>query len=424
MIRDRYSSGLAWLGDLPSQWQLKPLGTVFRERRTTVSDREFPPLSVTMGGIVPQMANVALSDNNDQRKLVCSGDFVINSRSDRKGSGGISWVDGSVSVISIVLIPLGIEPRFAHHLLRSAAFQEEFYRWGSGIVADLWSTRYSAMRRIVLPIPPTDEQVAIADFLDRETAKIDALIEKQRALLGALALRRSVLTKTVILGNDGRSGVAFEWYGGPPRHWVIDKLGRHVRVVNGSTPNRENSSYWMDGAFPWLNSSVVNQDRVAAAEQFVTSVALRECHLPVVGPGAVLVGITGQGRTRGMAAQLDMTATINQHVAALIPDPRHWRSRYLTLLMRAAYEELRFISEEAGSTKGAITCADLVAFRVPRPPLAEQDELAAQLDEALIVLDRLESKVVQFIELALERRAALITAAVTGRLDVTTRRVA
>ena len=116
----------------PPTWKRYRLGQLFDERKTKVSDADFPPLSVTMRGIVPQLETGAKSDDGDNRKLVLAGDYVINSRSDRKGSGGISELDGSVSLISIVLEPKGVHSRFAHHLLRSQAFQEEFYRWGTG----------------------------------------------------------------------------------------------------------------------------------------------------------------------------------------------------------------------------------------------------------------------------------------------------
>jgi type I restriction enzyme S subunit len=132
----------------PDDWPIKRLGELFRERKEKVSDKEFAALSVTKSGIVPQLETAAKTDDGNNRKGVRAGDFVINSRSDRKGSGGLSELDGSVSLINIVLEPLRILPRFAHHLLRSPAFQEEFYRWGRGIVADLWTTRFTEMKNI------------------------------------------------------------------------------------------------------------------------------------------------------------------------------------------------------------------------------------------------------------------------------------
>ncbi|RWG08630.1 MAG: restriction endonuclease subunit S, partial [Mesorhizobium sp.] len=167
----------------PSGWTLHRLGQLFHERKEKVSDKDYAPLSVTMNGIVPQLGSAAKTDDGDNRKLVRKGDYVINSRSDRKGSGGISQYDGSVSLISIVLEPRGIYPGFAHHLLRSHAFQEEFYRWGHGIVADLWTTRFADIKNIRVFLPDLNAQRQIASFLDRETARIDDLIAKKQHLL-------------------------------------------------------------------------------------------------------------------------------------------------------------------------------------------------------------------------------------------------
>lgn len=103
-------SGVGWLGEIPSDWKLGRISAFFSERRQKVSDKDYPPLSVTKLGVFPQWENVAKSNDGDNRKLVKKGDFVINSRSDRKGSSGIAKQDGSVSLINIVLKPVDIEP--------------------------------------------------------------------------------------------------------------------------------------------------------------------------------------------------------------------------------------------------------------------------------------------------------------------------
>jgi type I restriction enzyme S subunit len=199
---------------------------------------------------------------------------------------------------------------------------------------------------------------------------------------------------------------------------VTDKLGRSAHIGNGSTPRRESMTYWDGGDIPWLNSSMVNESRVTRAEQFVTPVALRECHLPVVAPGSVLVGLTGQGKTRGMATILDIAATMNQHVAYVTPDRNTWLPEYLLWSLRGAYEGLRRLSEENGSTKGGLTCEALKQFRLAIPPLDEQRRIAAYLDEQATKIDLLVVETERFVELSKERRAALITAAVTGQIDV------
>ena len=193
-------------------------------------------------------------------------------------------------------------------------------------------------------------------------------------------------------------------------------MRRHAKITNGSTPRREREDYW-GGDFPWLNSSVVNQDTVTVADQFVTQIALTECHLPKVPVGSVLIGLTGQGKTRGKATEVRLHATINQHVAAIIPDNTYWDSRFLTLLLRTAYDELRRISDANGATKGALTCEALAAFRVPMPPTPVQRSLAAQADAATAHTDALVAAAMDVSHLLRERRDALITAAVTGRIN-------
>ena len=121
-------SGVEWLGEIPEHWEITRLGTRFEHRKTKVSDKDYLPLSVTKKGIMPQLETAAKTNDGDNRKLVKEGDFVINSRSDRKGSSGISDRDGSVSLINIVLQPIGIHPLYCHFLLKSYAFVEEFYR--------------------------------------------------------------------------------------------------------------------------------------------------------------------------------------------------------------------------------------------------------------------------------------------------------
>ena len=176
-------TGLPWLPQIPEHWETVKIREIFVERNQKVSDKDYQPLSVSKGGVVPQIASVAKTDNGDNRKLVKTGDFVINGRSDRKGSSGISEHEGSVSLINLVLQPRSARNRrFLHYLLKSLPFVEEFYRNGRGIVADLWTTRYSEMKTISLPIPPPAEQEQIVRYLDSMTAKINKLIRAKKQI--------------------------------------------------------------------------------------------------------------------------------------------------------------------------------------------------------------------------------------------------
>ena len=151
-------------------------------------------------------------------------------------------------------------------------------------------------------IPSFHEQAKIASTLDRETRRIDSLISKKTRFIELLKEKRQALiTHAVTKGLDPKVRMkpsVVEWIGEVPEHWSFQPIKFLASIGNGSTPTKDNTTYWGNGHFPWLTSSCVNQDVVICADQFVTDAALRECHLPVITPPAVLVGITGQGRTR------------------------------------------------------------------------------------------------------------------------------
>ena len=159
------ATNIPWLPEIPEHWEMTKVSSHFKQRNEKVSDKDYPALSVSKQGVTPQLANVALSNaEGSSRKLVKVGDYAVNSRSDRKGSCGVSKYEGSVSLITIVLEPFNIDGDYVHYLFRSNPWIEEFYRNGRGIVADLWTTNYQMMKSMYMPIPPRSEQHAIVSF--------------------------------------------------------------------------------------------------------------------------------------------------------------------------------------------------------------------------------------------------------------------
>lgn len=192
-------SGIEWIGEIPQTWGIGRIGSYYSLRNTKVSDREYEPLSVTKQGVLPQLENVAKTDDNDNRKLVREGDFVINSRSDRRNSCGISNYIGSVSLINTVLCPRAeMNGQYYNWLFHTEGFADEFYRWGHGIVNDLWTTNWREMKKISIPVPPLTEQERVAEFLDAKCAEVDALIaEKQNQLATLEEYKKSVIFEYV-----------------------------------------------------------------------------------------------------------------------------------------------------------------------------------------------------------------------------------
>ena len=253
MAREMKDTGLQWLGKIPKNWNLVRIGTQYTERRTKVSDTEYPPLSVTMKGILPQLSTAAKTDAHDDRKLVCVGDFAINSRSDRRGSCGISPYDGSVSLINTILTPREkMNPRYYDWLFHSTMFSDEYYSWGHGIVDDLWTTGWQDMKKIMIPEPPLDEQCFIAAFLDRKCAEIDSVIaDTQRTIEEYKKLKQTIITEAVTKGIRGKRAMkdsGIEWIGEIPVEWNTVGLKFLCRMQSGKNITSEMIAD--EGAYP------------------------------------------------------------------------------------------------------------------------------------------------------------------------------
>lgn len=275
-----------------------------------------------------------------------------------------------------------------------------------------------------IPLPPLETQQKIATYLDAETTRIDDLIAEKEHMLTLLKEKRAaVISQAVTQGLNPSAPMknsGIEWIGMIPEHWDSPCIKHTSSIGNGSTPRVDNAEYWSnkDHGFPWLNSSTVNDRRVQKSSRFVTDQALKECHLPIINPPAVLVGITGQGRTRGKATLLNFKATINQHVAFLKPNEKKINPEFLQYIITKAYSFLRSESDGAGSTKGAITCEQLSNIKIALPPLDEQNQIVIKIKEQTDHNETIEKDLKNSIDLLNERRSALITAAVTGQIAI------
>lgn len=251
-------SGVEWIGEIPEEWKVEKISQLFQQRNVKVSDFDYPPLSVTKNGIVPQLESAAKSDDHTNRKLVKKNDFVINSRSDRKMSSGVSNLDGSVSLINLVMSynHEKLNSRFVNYMMKNYGFAEEFYRWGTGIVADLWSTNWERGKNIQLPVPKVVEQQKIADFLDSKIALIDQIIaDTKRSIEELKAYKQSLITETVTKGLDPNipmkdSGV--EWIGEIPESWKLKRVRYFLKEISEKNhPNEQVLSLYRDyGVIP------------------------------------------------------------------------------------------------------------------------------------------------------------------------------
>lgn len=367
---------LDWKEDLPENWQAKPLRTVARYVVSNVD-------KVTREGEIPvRLCNYAdvyhrefitlgldfmhatASEAEIDRFGVRVDDVLITKDSESWDDIGIPALvrqtsDDLVCGYHLALIRAlrdKITGAFLFRCLQAKPVRVQLELASNGVTR--FGIPKSEIGMLRLPVPPLAQQRAITNYLDRETARLDALIGAKERVLTLLADKRQALISCAVTrGLDPSvplrdSGIP--WLGEIPAHWEVWKLGHSASVGNGSTPSRSNATYWTDGTIPWLNSSVVNRHEATEADQFVTEIALRECHLPLVRGGSVLVAITGQGKTRGRAVVLSFDATINQHLAYVSPNLSRLDPWFLRWIFLSAYAFLRSISDDAGGTKGAL----------------------------------------------------------------------
>lgn len=424
-------SGVPWLGDVPGHWNLKRVKHLTRHTTGWT-----PPTSNRAGYDGPNLwATIAdlgapvIKDTKARISDEAAAEAGI--RPSPEGSLLFSF-KLSVGQVSIVGEPMYTNEAIAtflpsHEYVVGWAFYAFPVFIPENSAINIYGARLLNQQRIndaLLPAPSLSEQQAIADYLDVETARIDTLIHEKNELIGLLReWRQSVIAEYTSGANQPHSKKATGNVHMPeiPSDWSMVRLGKYARIGNGSTPLKDNASYWEGGNFPWLNSAVVNRDTVDDGSEYVTDVALRACHLPIVEPGALLVALTGQGKTRGQVTVLRIQATINQHLAYLALDESRFDFNYLFWTLTGMYAALRMVSDGQGGTKGALTCDDLARFEVPMPPLSVQREIAKTVSSETGKIDDLITHTNEEIELLKELRAATIADAVLGRIDVWTR---
>lgn len=411
---DYKPTGAEWIPFIPASWDIQKIGALFAQRKEKVSDKDFAPISVTKNGILPQLATAAKADDGDNRKKVCVGDFVINSRSDRKGSCGVSDFEGSVSLINIVLQPRDqLSGRYAHYLLRNHLFSEEYYRNGRGIVADLWTTRYSEMKTILLPVPPREEQDQIVRYLDWQVSKINRLIaakRKQIALLHEQHKRR--ISEAVLHGNDDGccqkdSGV--EWIGMIPEHWSVIRCKyvfteRDERSIAGEEEHLSMSQ--KHGLVP---DSKLDERRMLSE----TYVGGKICYKNDLVLNRLKAHL-------GVFALSPQKGVISPDYTVLVPNAERILPAYGEAVLKSdlCRRELRI--RVRGIIEGfwRLYTDDFNTIVIPLPTLKEQRQIMeyiGALDEKSIVLKQnLEKEIVVLQDL----RTRLISDVVTGQVDV------
>ncbi len=279
-----------------------------------------------------------------------------------------------------------------------------------------------SLKPIPIPLPPRAEQEAIADFLDRETEQIDSLIARQERLIDVLAEKRQVVTlDAVTKGLDTSvplkdSGIG--WIGGIPRHWRSGPVRRYARLESGHTPSRQHPEYWENCTIPWISLADVWQirdgdvDYITETAELISTLGVANSAARVLPRGTVVLSRTA---SVGFSAIMGADMATTQDFANWVCGPSI-RPEFLLFCFRAMKQEFERL--KTGSTHQTIYMPDIASLACPVPPLDEQDAIVEHIRQETLLLSGLVSKAIRSIEVLQERRTALISAAVTGKIDV------
>ena len=409
-MREMKDSGLKWLGEIPADWALAKIGGLYSIRNEKVSDKDYPPLSVTNKGILPQLETAAKTNDGDNRKLVRVGDFAINSRSDRRGSCGISPYDGSVSLINIVMVPRNeMVPTYYEWLFHTTQFGDENYRWGHGIVDDLWTTGWQDMKKITIPMPSLDEQRRIADYLDTKCAEIDALTADIQTQIDTLEqYKRSVITETVTKGLNPDAEMkdsGIQWIGMMPAHWDCIRGKYILKYIQKPVRDDGVITCFRDGEVTLRSNR--REDGFTMADKEIGYQGIDVGDLVVHGMDG-FAGAIGISDSRGKASPVLNVLDTKQN------------KRYIMYFLRSmAYSDV-FLALATGIRVRScdLRWNKLSELFYPIPPLEEQEAIVDYIDSILRRTDEvIAAKKEQFSTLEAYKKS-LIYEYVTGKKEV------
>jgi type I restriction enzyme, S subunit len=435
-------SGVEWLGEVPEHWNVNSIKSLLEERKETNSPLKTKNiLSLCMyRGVIPysekgNSGNKAKEDLTAY-KLAYPGDIVLNSMNVVAGSVGLSKYFGAVSPVYYMLRPRKKENKVAYfnNIFQSESFQKSLFGLGNGIMvkeSELTGKLNTIRMRIpmdklnsvLIPYPPIQEQQQIAKFLDNATQKMDTLIQKQENLIKLLKEKRQAVISHAVtqgLNPDVKfkdSGV--EWLGDVPEHWRVTPLRYIGRFQNGISKGAE----YFGSGFPFINYGDIYKNAILPFNANGLAKSTKEDqNIYSVKKGDVFFTRTSETiNDIGMASTCLQTienATFSGFTIRFRQLKYTLNEQFSKYYFRTGYSQSFFEEQLNLVTRASLGQDILKQLPVLIPPLQEQKEIADYLDDKTKKIDKLIKKATKSIKLLKEKRTALISAAVTGKIDV------
>lgn len=425
-------SGVEWIGEVPEHWDVKPIKFVASYNDDSLAETEAANTLIRYVDISSVSHDEGIGSVDEMlfgnapsraRRKAKTGDVIISTvRTYLKAVAAVDdeHADCVYSTGFAVLRARRdhVNPSFLKWLSLNELFIQSVESHSEGL-------SYPAINAPVLvglksTVPSLPEQTDIAIMLDRETARIDAIIAKKTRFIDLLKEKRSALiTHAVTKGinpNVKMKDSGVEWTGEVPEHWELRKIAHAFECIgSGTTPPSDQDKWYSDGEIPWITTGELRETVITETSKCVTTKALEEFSTLRLYPAGSLA-MAMYGATIGRLGILGVPATTNQACCVL--------SGEISLSIQYAYFWLLAFKQQiidlyaAGGGQPNINQEVIAFLRVPAPNLVEQATITAFLDRETARIDLLTQKTQHSIDLLKERRSALITAAVTGQIDL------
>lgn len=418
-------SGVAWLGEVPEHWDMKPLWAFFRRiKRVGFSAEQLLSVYRDYGVVTKASRDDNFnkpSDDLSVYQLVTPGDLAINKMKAWQGSVAISEYRGIVSPAYFVYEAIHhANSRYLHYLMRSLRYITGYLSISKGIRINQWDLEPQLHSRMPIVVPPLAEQTAIAEFLDRETAKIDELVAEQRRLIELLKEKRqAVISHAVTRGLNPQAPLkpsGIEWLGDVPSHWEVGGMTKYLSSIvdyRGRTPTKVDEGVFLLTARNIRNGKL---DYITSQE-FILQTEYED----VMRRGKPELGdvVFTTEAPLGQVANIDRTdVALAQRVLKFRGQAGVLYNYFLKFWLLGSFAQADMEQLATGSTALGLKGSKVVQLRLCLPPHNEQIEIVKFLNTELAKLDTLTAEAQRAIDLLQERRSALISAAVTGQIDI------
>lgn len=422
-MREMKDSGVKWIGEIPVTWN------VYRNKNAFVSSKDLVGrkssgtqlLSLTTKGIKLKDINNAegkLPESFDTYQYV-KKDEIVMCLFDLDCSAvfsGLSPYDGMISPAYKVLTCTDrMEPKYADYWFQYISHGRKFNHYAKNIRYTLSYEEFSALPML---FPGREEQIRISNYLDAKCSKINEIIEKQQAIIEKLReFKLAKITEIVTRGLEKRvelKEINVEWVGQIPKSWKLCHIGMLAEIGSGGTPDRKKRDYW-DGEIPWMASGEINYEYVYDTVEKITELGMNNSNTKILPINTVMLGLIGQGKTKGMTAILKIESTCNQNLAYLIPNKELLHYEYLFYCFKAMYIYMRGI---VGESQAGIYQGFLKKQYIPLPPIDTQIKISELLNSICSKVNRSIQNREQIIEELNEYKKSLIYEVVTGKKEV------